>query len=95
MAGNAGAQAARGGGTTLRDDPLDRTIPGSRGILGERVDPGAARRLGRAARQGLLLLLLVVVAAGLAAVYPDQAHLAFDRSRPVLDLMLGPLGDVR
>ncbi|MFE3202103.1 hypothetical protein [Embleya sp. NPDC059237] len=95
MAGNAGIQAVRRGATTLRDDPLDRTIPGDHTIPGERIDPGGVRRVGRAARQGLLLLLLVVVAACLAAVYPDQAQQAFDRSRPVLDLMLGPLGDVR
>ncbi|GCD94599.1 hypothetical protein [Embleya hyalina] len=94
MAGDAGIHAARRG-ATLRDDPLGRTIPGERAGLGERIDPGGVRRLGAAARQGLLLLLLVVVAAGLAAVYPDQAHQAFDRSRPVLDLMLGSLGDVR
>lgn len=83
MAGNAGIQAARRGATTPLEDPL------------ERIDAGGVRRVGRAARQGLLLLLLVVVAAGLAAVYPDQAWQAFDRSRPVLDPMLGPLGDVR
>ncbi|WP_439679820.1 hypothetical protein [Embleya sp. MST-111070] len=94
MAGNAGIQAARRGATP-RDDLLDRTIPAEHTIPGERVDPGGVRRVGRAARQGLLLLLLVVVAAGLAALYPDQAHQAFDRSRPLLDLMLGPLGDVR
>ncbi|MFE5330074.1 hypothetical protein ACFRCG_27165 [Embleya sp. NPDC056575] len=89
MAGNAGIQAAPRGATTPLEDPLERTIPG------ERIDAGEVRRVGRAARRGLLLLLLVVVAAGLVAVYPDQAWQAFDRSRPVLDPMLGPLGDVR
>ncbi|MEU0940213.1 MULTISPECIES: hypothetical protein [unclassified Embleya] len=52
------------------------------------------RRRGGRSGNGVLLLLLVLGAVFLAAKYPDQAHDLVDRSRPLLDRVLGSLDDL-
>ncbi|MET7299602.1 hypothetical protein [Embleya sp. NPDC005575] len=53
------------------------------------------RRGGRSGAGGVFMLLLVIGAVVLAAKYPDQAHDLVDRARPVLDLALGSIDDLR
>ncbi|MFJ8739595.1 hypothetical protein ACIRL2_09515 [Embleya sp. NPDC127516] len=55
------------------------------------ADRRRRRRGGRSSGSGLLVLLLVIGAVVLAAKYPDQAHDVVDRTRPLVDRVLGTI----